>query len=83
MLLPDLTASGFQLNRSRGRRGRPIASSPAPWPFCRLAQARPDPWELPRIYTTERSLPLFAARISGLSLARRAGLGRAAAIDVQ
>ncbi len=42
-----------------------------------------DAWDLPRVYTTEASLPLFAARVSGLGLARRAGRGAAGTTDVQ
>jgi peptidoglycan/xylan/chitin deacetylase (PgdA/CDA1 family) len=48
-----------------------------------LVGPRPDPWEIPRLYTTETSLPLFAARTSGLSLARRAGPGPAGRAEVQ
>lgn len=48
-----------------------------------LVGPRPDPWELPRIYTTETSLPLFAARVSGLGLARRAGPSTPGTADVQ
>ena len=48
-----------------------------------LVRARHDPWELPRVYTTETSLPLFAARVSGLALARRAERGAAGTTDVQ
>jgi len=48
-----------------------------------LVRARHDPWELPRVYTTEASLPLFAARVSGLSLARRAGSIAAGGAEVQ